>query len=88
MSSVSEGNIKSAETSDIMSSIMNRLSKNALYIKMDFSGKVLDIVNLKMLSDLIMKDTSSMTLTGPMAAAVKNRNKKIQISDNTSKNHD
>jgi len=84
MSSVSEGNIKSAETSDIMSSIMNHLSKNALYIKMDFSGKVLDIVNLKMLSDLIMKDTSSMTLTGPMAAAVK-AGIKNQVSDNTLK---
>jgi len=84
MSSVSEGNIKSAETSDIMSSIMNHLSKNALYIKMDFSGKVLDIVNLKMLSDLIMKDTSSMTLTGPMAATVKTGIKN-QVSDNTLK---
>jgi len=84
MSSVSEGNIKSAETSDIISYIMNHLSKNALYIKMDFSGKVLDIVNLKMLSDLIMKDTSSMTLTGPMAYAVKTQIKN-QVSDNTLK---
>jgi len=45
---------------------------------------VLDIVNLKMLSDLIMKDTSSMTLTGPMAAAVKTGIKN-QVSDNTLK---
>jgi hypothetical protein len=71
ISSVSEGNIKSAETADVMSCIMNRLSKNALYIKMDFSGKVLDIVNAKMMSDLIMKDTTSLTLTGPVKAAVK-----------------
>jgi hypothetical protein len=70
MSSAIEGNIASSETSEIMSSIMNRLSKNALYIKMDFSGKVIDIVNAKMLSDVILKDTSALTLTGPMKAAI------------------
>lgn len=38
---------------------------------MDFTGKVLDIVNAKMLSDVLMKDTSSITLAGPMKAAIK-----------------
>lgn len=70
-SSVSEGDIRSAETADVLSYIMNRLSKNALYVKMDFAGKPLEIVNLKMLSDLVLKDTSAITLTGPTAAAVK-----------------
>jgi len=70
-SSVSEGDIKSAETADVLSCIMNRLSKNAIYVKMDFTGKPLEIVNLKMLSDIVLKDTSSITLTGPTAAAVK-----------------
>jgi len=70
-SSVSEGDIKSAETADVLSYIMNRLSKNALYVKMDFTGKPFEIVNLKMLSDLVLKDTSSITLSGPTAAAVK-----------------
>jgi hypothetical protein len=70
-SSVNEGDIKSAETADVLSCIMNRLSKNALYVKMDFTGKPFEIVNLKMLSDLVLKDTSSITLTGPTAAAVK-----------------
>ena len=70
-SSVVEGNIKSSEIADIMSCIMNRLSKNALYVKMDFTGRPLEIVNAKMLSGLIMKDTSLITLTGPMAAAIK-----------------
>jgi hypothetical protein len=84
MSSVSEGDIKSAETVDVMSGIMNRLSKNALYVKMDFAGKPLEIVNLKMLSDLVIKDTSSITLTGQTAAAVK---KQIinMVSDNSLK---
>ncbi|MCX6320403.1 MAG: DUF6263 family protein [Bacteroidia bacterium] len=84
ISSVSEGNIKSTETADVMSCIMNRLSKNALYIKMDFTGKVLEIVNSKMLSDVIMKDTSSIALTGPMASAVKTQIINL-ISDKTLK---
>jgi hypothetical protein len=84
MSSVSEGNIKSAETADVISCIMNRLSKNAVYIKMDFTGKVLEIVNAKMLSDVIMKDTSSITLTGPLASGVKTQIASM-VSDNTLK---
>lgn len=81
MSSAVEGDIKSAKTDDVISSIMNRLSKNALYVKMDFTGKPFEIVNLKMLSGLIMKDTSSITLTGQMATAVKK-----EITNMTSEN--
>jgi len=84
MSSVSEGNIKSAETADVISCIMNRLSKNAVYIKMDFAGKVLEIVNAKMLSDVIMKDTSSITLTGLLGSGVKTQIVSM-VSDNTLK---
>ena len=51
--------------------IMNRLSKSALYVKIDFAGKPVEIVNLKMMSDLVLKDTSSITLTGQTADAVK-----------------
>jgi hypothetical protein len=82
MTSSSVGNIQSKETSDIMSSIMNRMSKNPLYAKMDFTGKVIDIVNFKMLSDIIMKDTASITLIGPMASAIKTQIKNM-ASDNT-----
>jgi Family of unknown function (DUF6263) len=81
VSSVNEGNIKSSEASEVLSSIMNRLSKNALYIKLDFTGKVLEIVNSKMLSDVIMKDTSSITLTGPVASGIKTQIKNM-VSDN------
>jgi hypothetical protein len=70
-SSVNEGDIKSTETADVISCIMNRLSKNALFVKMDFTGKPIEIINLKMLSDLVLKDTSSIALTGPTADAVK-----------------
>jgi Family of unknown function (DUF6263) len=84
VSSASEGDIKSKETGDIMSTIMNRLSKNALYVKMDFAGRPFEIVNSKMLSDLILKDTSSITLEGLTASAIK---KEIinSISDNSLK---
>jgi len=70
-SSTLDGDIKSSETGDIMSYIMNRLSKNALYVKMDFTGRPVEIVNAKMLSNLVLKDTGSITLAEPMAAAIK-----------------
>jgi hypothetical protein len=50
---------------------MNRLSKNAVYVKLDFSGKPVEIINQKLLSDIVLKDTSSISLTGPTGAAVK-----------------
>jgi hypothetical protein len=71
VNSAVEGDIKSAEMGDVLSCFANRLSKNALYVKMDFTGKVIEIVNSKMLSDLIMKDTSSITLTGMTGIGVK-----------------
>jgi hypothetical protein len=77
-----EGNIKSSETADIMSCIMNRLSKNALYVKMNFTGRPIEIVNAKMLSDLVLKDTGSITLTGPMAAAIKTQIATTVSNDN------
>jgi hypothetical protein len=85
MTSAKEGDIKSAETSDIVSCILNRLTKNPLYVKMDFSGKPVEIVNLKMLSDVILKDTGSMTITGPLAASIKKQVADL-ISDKTLKN--
>jgi hypothetical protein len=81
-SSTLEGDIKSSETGDIMSYIMNRLSKNALYVKMDFTGKPVEIVNAKMLSDLVLKDTGSITLTEPLAAAMKTQIAGIVSGDN------
>lgn len=73
VNSAVEGDIKSAEMGDVLSCFANRLSKNALYVKMDFTGKVIEIVNSKMLSDVIMKDTSSITLSGMIGTGVKNQ---------------
>jgi hypothetical protein len=73
VSSAVEGNIKSTESSDVMSCILNRLSKNSIFAKIDYTGKVIDIVNAKMLSDAIMSDTSTIAITGLMGAGVKNQ---------------
>jgi hypothetical protein len=81
MTSSSEGNIQSKETSDIMSFFMNKMSKNPLFVKMDFTGKVIEIVNSKMFSDIVMKDTASITLTGPMASGIKTQVKNM-VNDN------
>ena len=70
-SSVDEGDITSSEVADIMSHIMNLMSKNSLYVKMEFTGRPVEIVNAQILSGLVMKDTSAITLTGPTAAAIK-----------------
>ena len=69
MNSANEGNIKSAESGEVLTAIMNRLSKNPLYLKLDYTGKVIQIVNAKMLSDILLKDTAS--ITGETAAMTK-----------------
>ena len=71
MNSKKEGDIKSSEAIEVMACVNNRLSKNALYVKMDFSGKVLQVVNSKMLSEVILKDTSFITLKNPMGSMIK-----------------
>ena len=84
MTSSADGDIKSKETSDIMSYVLNRLSKNPVYAKIDYTGKVTDIINGKMLSDMIMKDTNAVTVTGPMGSAIKAQIGN-QVSSNTLK---
>lgn len=71
MNSSKEGDMKSSEATDVLACITNRLSKNALYVKIDYSGKVLQVVNSKMLSDIILKDTSTVTLKNPVASMIK-----------------
>ncbi len=71
ISSVTEGDIKSSESADVLSYIMNRLSKTALYVKIDYSGKPVEIVNAGILPQMVLKDTAGITLQGPTAQAVK-----------------
>lgn len=85
MSSARAGDVTSKETSELLSYFMNRLSKNALFVKIDYAGHIVDIVNVKVLSDIVLKDTASITLTGMMGDAMK---KQIisMVSDNSLKN--
>jgi hypothetical protein len=84
ISSTSEADVKSKEMTDVISCILNRLSKNAVYAKIDYTGRVVEIVNAKMLSDVILKDTSSITLTEPTRSAIKKQVESL-ISDKTLK---
>jgi proteasome assembly chaperone (PAC2) family protein len=84
INSANAADIKSKEVADVMSCILNLLSKNALYAKIDYTGRVAEIVNAKMLSDVILKDTSSITLTGPTRSAIKKQIESL-ISDKTLK---
>jgi hypothetical protein len=84
ISSTSETDVKSKEMTDVISCILNRLSKNAVYAKIDYTGRVVEIVNAKMLSDVILKDTSSITLTEPARSAIKKQVESL-ISDKTLK---
>jgi hypothetical protein len=69
MQSSNEGNISSSDMSDVLSCIMNRLSRNSLYVKMDYAGKVIELINAKMLSGILLKDTAS--ITGSTASITK-----------------
>lgn len=69
ITSASEGNMASKEAADVMSAVINKLCKNALYIKIDLTGKVRELVNYNMLSGIILKDTG--LITGNTAQVLK-----------------
>jgi hypothetical protein len=69
INSANSGNLASSDATDVMTCIMNRLSKNSLFVKLSYDGKVIEIINSKMLCDIIMKDTSS--ITGASAQVLK-----------------
>lgn len=82
--STSEGDIKSTKTEDILSYVMNRISKNPMFVKLDFTGKPIEVVNSKMISDMVLKDTGSITLEGIQATAIKSQLMGM-VSDNNLK---
>ncbi len=71
MSSANEGDIQSSEIADVVSCIMNRLSKNAIYAKIDYSGRPVEILNARLLSEMILRDTAAITLADQTGDAVK-----------------
>ncbi len=54
-----------------MSAIMNRLSRTAIFVRIDYAGQPLEILNHRMISEMILKDTSSITISEPQASALK-----------------
>ncbi len=69
VSSSKEGNMASDDASEVLSAVMNRISKNPLFVKLDFSGKVREIVNYNMISGIVLKDTAQ--IKGLAAQALK-----------------
>ena len=84
VSSAVEGDITSSESADVLSCVMNRLSKNALYVKIDYTGKPVEIVNARLLPQIVLKDTAGITLQGPTGQAVK-RQAAETVSENNLK---
>lgn len=82
ISSANEGNMASQEAADVMTAVMNRLCRNPLFVKMDITGKVLEIVNFNMISDMVLKDTAQIT---GMAAPVLKTQVKNTVSYNALK---
>lgn len=55
------GNIASEDAGEVMSNVMNRLCKNPIYVKMNPNGNIIEIVNLAMLKDILLKDTGALS---------------------------
>lgn len=75
ISSNNPGSLSSDNIGDIMSVFMNRLSKNPVYVKLSPIGTVMEIVNQKMLSDIVLQNLDS--LKSPMGSMIKPRIKSM-----------
>ncbi|MCU0363212.1 MAG: DUF6263 family protein [Bacteroidales bacterium] len=71
MSSSAGGSLQAENSPEVISYFMNRITKSPLYVKLDFTGKATEIVNAKMVSDMILRDTGSISLPGQLAPAAK-----------------
>lgn len=71
--STNPGNIKSEKFNEVMDCLMNRYCSTPLFVKITPSGKVLEIINLKLFSTNVMKDVDS--IKGQTAMMVKNQSK-------------
>lgn len=72
-SSTNPGNIKSEKVNEVMDCLMNRYCSTPLFVKITSTGKVLEIINLKLFSTNVMKDVDS--IKGQTAAMVKSQSK-------------
>jgi hypothetical protein len=77
ISSSSEGDYKSGDMVQVVSYFMNQMTKNPLFVKMDYSGKIIEMVNIKMFSDIVLKNLDSVSVDGPMGAMIPNQVKSM-----------
>ncbi|MCU0408166.1 MAG: DUF6263 family protein [Bacteroidales bacterium] len=73
MSSATGGSPESDKSSEVISYFMSRIAKSPLYVKLDFTGKANEIVNHRMVTDMILRDTAKISLPEPAAASVKSQ---------------
>lgn len=66
INSTDAGDFHSNDISKVMSYFMNQMTQNPIFVKMDYSGKVVEIVNLKIYSDMVLKNVDSVSIDGPM----------------------
>jgi hypothetical protein len=71
--STNPGNIKSDKVNEVMDCLMNRYCATPLFVKITPTGKVLEIINLKLFSTNVLKDVDS--IKGQTAMMVKNQSK-------------
>ncbi|MBN2610200.1 MAG: hypothetical protein JXB00_01445 [Bacteroidales bacterium] len=65
------GDLQSNDIGEVLSVLMNRYCSNPLYAKMGFDGKVIELINLKLFTDLMMKDVDS--IKSQYAQVIKSR---------------
>ncbi len=65
------GNINSTDATEVMNAVLNRFCSNPLFVKMDYSGKVIEIINLKLFADVVTKGIDS--VQGQSAPMIKSQ---------------
>lgn len=73
--SANPGNIKSDKINEVMDCLMNRYCSTPLFVKITPTGKVLEIINLKLFSGNVLKDVDS--IKGQTAMMVKNQSQNL-----------
>ncbi|MFO7657830.1 MAG: DUF6263 family protein [Bacteroidales bacterium] len=65
------GDLNSNDIGEVLSVLMNRYCSNPLYAKMNFEGKVIELINIKIFTDMMLKDIDS--IKSQFAQVIKSR---------------
>ena len=70
INSANPGDLYSTNIGDVLSVFMHRYCSNPLYAKMTYEGNVIDFINIKLFTDMMLKDVDSIkTQMAPMIKA-------------------